>query len=162
MKPSRVALPCALVLLLTACAGAGSSTTTGSDPSGPGSSSSTDESASAPVDPSTAAGSETRLDPPTSGEPTVPGGSGVQTSSDADDLTLLPTTGGGATLTLTGIPAAGVEDRCWLLDGYLLVGAPTGLLGTGRQITVIGRAEPDLMTTCQQGIPLRVESAVPA
>lgn len=84
----------------------------------------------------------------------------MQIPPEAEDLTLLPSKGGaGATLTLTGTPAGGVEARCWLLDGYLLIGVPPELLGTGQRITVTGRAEPDLMTTCQQGIPLRVESA---
>ena len=33
------------------------------------------------------------------------------------------------------------------------------LLTAGALVTVTGRVEPDLMTTCQQGTPLIVESA---
>lgn len=157
MKPRHVVLPCALLLLLAACAGAGSSTTPGPDTSGSGSSSKSQT--AAPGSPTADSA------PPTSpggGAPAGSVGSSAENPSEAEDLTLLPTEGAGATMTLSGIPTAGVEARCWLLDGYLLVGVPTELLDTGQPITVTGRAEPGLMTTCQQGIPLRVESAVPA
>lgn len=102
---------------------------------------------------------------PASGTPSGAGPSGsagpeTDTSADVENLSLLPTKGAvGAMMTLTGIPTSGVEARCWLLDGYLLVDVPAGLLGSGQRITVTGRVEQDLMTTCQQGIPLRVESA---
>lgn len=103
-----------------------------------------------------------------SAAPTPPGTSpsrstpSTQTPSEIEDLKLIPTTGAsGALLTLTGIPVSGVEANCWLLDGYLLVGVPAHLLGSGQRITLNGRVEPDLMTTCQQGIPLLIQSADP-
>ena len=64
----------------------------------------------------------------------------------------------GAT-TLTGTVVAGVEPNCVLLDGYLLVGGPRDVLRPGRKVTVSGRVEPGMMTTCQQGTPFVVESA---
>ena len=65
----------------------------------------------------------------------------------------------GATTTLTGVPSEGVEAGCLLLDGYLLLGGPRDVLGSGRTVSVTGRIEPGLMTTCQQGTPFLVESA---
>jgi hypothetical protein len=65
-------------------------------------------------------------------------------------------------LTLSGTITAGVEPNCVLLDNYLLVGGPRDVLRAGARVTVTGRVQPDLMTTCQQGTPFRVESAKPA
>lgn len=71
--------------------------------------------------------------------------------------------GSKATLTtLTGVPRPGVESGCWMLDGYLLIGVPGDLLGADLTITVTGRVQDDLMTTCQQGTPLVVDTAAPA
>jgi len=67
-----------------------------------------------------------------------------------------------AAMTLTGTVTAGVEPNCLLLDNYLLVGGPRDVIRPGARISVVGRPEPDLMTTCQQGTPFRVESARPA
>ncbi|WP_281900501.1 hypothetical protein [Micromonospora humidisoli] len=66
--------------------------------------------------------------------------------------------GPGAT-ELTGTVEAGVEPGCLLLDGHQLVGGPTDVLVKGARVTVTGRAQPDLMSTCQQGVPFLVESA---
>jgi hypothetical protein len=65
-------------------------------------------------------------------------------------------------MTLTGTVTAGVEPNCLLLDGYLLVGGPREHLRSGARVTVTGRVQADLMTTCQQGTPLVVETAQPA
>ncbi|MFJ8689089.1 hypothetical protein ACIRB6_21750 [Micromonospora wenchangensis] len=66
--------------------------------------------------------------------------------------------GPGAT-ELTGTVESGVEPGCLLLDGHQLVGGPTDVLVKGARVTVTGRAQPDLMSTCQQGVPFLVESA---
>ncbi|KWV33873.1 RAD23 family protein [Micromonospora rifamycinica] len=66
--------------------------------------------------------------------------------------------GPGAT-ELTGTVEAGVEPGCLLLDGHQLVGGPTDVLVKGARVTVTGRAQPDLTSTCQQGVPFLVESA---
>ncbi|GIG60939.1 hypothetical protein Lfu02_53110 [Longispora fulva] len=63
-------------------------------------------------------------------------------------------------LTLTGTVEDGVEKGCTILRTpvgvYLLLGGDRTLIGEGNRITVRGRAEPGLLTTCQQGIPLHV------
>ncbi|MEV4820330.1 hypothetical protein [Micromonospora sp. NPDC049274] len=60
---------------------------------------------------------------------------------------------------LSGTITAGVEPNCLLLDGYLLVGGPRDVLAAGARVTVTGRVETGLMTTCQQGTPFVVEGA---
>ena len=64
-----------------------------------------------------------------------------------------------ATVTVTGTIADGVEPNCVLLNEYLLLGGPRELFTAGAVVTVTGRVQPDMVTTCQQGIPLVVESA---
>ena len=83
---------------------------------------------------------------------TVPGG------PDPSDPVPLPTASKGARVTLTGIPERGVEASCLLLDKYLLVGGDRVLLGSGAKVTVTGHTEPDLMSFCQQGIYLVVDT----
>jgi len=61
--------------------------------------------------------------------------------------------------TLTGVVTAGVEHGCLLLDDYLLVGGDRTVIRVGARVTVTGKVVPDLVTTCQQGIPLVVASA---
>ena len=60
----------------------------------------------------------------------------------------------------------GVEEGCLLLstpDGdYLLLGADPSVVTAGARVTVRGRADPSVMTTCQQGTPFMVVSAEPA
>jgi hypothetical protein len=56
----------------------------------------------------------------------------------------------------------GVEAGCLLLradDGksYLLVGGDRAVITGGGRLEVVGRPEPGLMTTCQQGDPFQVE-----
>ncbi|MBB4693526.1 hypothetical protein BKA14_003674 [Actinoplanes abujensis] len=60
--------------------------------------------------------------------------------------------------TLTGTVTAGAEHQCLLLEGYLLVGGDRAVIRAGARLTVTGRVVPDLVTTCQQGIPLVVTS----
>jgi hypothetical protein len=64
--------------------------------------------------------------------------------------------------TVTGTVVAGVEEGCLLLDGYLLLNPPTGVVKAGARVRVTGQIRTDLVSTCQQGIPLLVESARPA
>jgi hypothetical protein len=67
--------------------------------------------------------------------------------------------------TLTGTVTAGVEPNCLLLkDGtgdHLLITENTTLrasLQPGAEVTVVGKSEPGLMTTCMQGKPFVVSS----
>ena len=65
----------------------------------------------------------------------------------------------GGTTTLTGTIAAGVEPNCLLLDGHLLIindPVQRAAAKPGATVTVTGRAEPGMMTTCQQGTPFVV------
>jgi hypothetical protein len=150
MKTIRTALSAvAVCLALGACGQSGTAPSV--NPSGGASLSSakpSDPNAQQPVPPanSTAPVSPTRP---------APGG-----------LTKSPRTpgpsGSAGTLTVTGVIAPGVEPNCLLLDGYLLVGGPRELLRGGARVSVTGRVDPGVMTTCQQGTPFRVESVKPA
>jgi hypothetical protein len=46
--------------------------------------------------------------------------------------------------------------------GYLLVGGPSDVLKEGARVQVEGTVEAGMITTCQQGRPLKVSSAKPA
>lgn len=65
-------------------------------------------------------------------------------------------------MTLSGTVQAGVEHNCFLLDGYLLLGGSPDLVRAGARVTVTGHVQADLMTTCQQGIPFKVQRVEPA
>ena len=61
--------------------------------------------------------------------------------------------------TLTGTITAGVEPDCLLLEDHLLVIQDPKLKAAakvGATVTVTGRAERGMMTTCQQGTPFVV------
>jgi hypothetical protein len=78
-----------------------------------------------------------------------------------------PGSTGGSQVTATGTVQAGVEPGCLLLHAdqgtvYLLVGGDRRQLRAGGRIQVTGRVVPDLLSTCQQGEPLRVGSVRPA
>jgi hypothetical protein len=69
----------------------------------------------------------------------------------------------GAVTTLRGTASEGVEANCLVLaadDGksYLLLGGDRNLINSGARIEVQALIQPDLMTTCQQGIPAVVQS----
>jgi hypothetical protein len=69
--------------------------------------------------------------------------------------------GGAGTVTVSGTVEAGVEPNCLVLNGYLLVGGRDEGVRAGARVTVTGQARPDLVTTCQQGTPLQVETVRP-
>ena len=81
-----------------------------------------------------------------------------------------PTVSGAADeQTITGTVTAGVEPGCLLLSGdkdaHLLIFGDESVrsqVKVGARLTVTGRAEPDTVTTCQQGIPFRVTAVRPA
>ena len=75
----------------------------------------------------------------------------------------VPTAAGSETA--TGTITAGVEANCLILKGdgdpRLLVFDDPALKAAakvGAKVTVVGRAEPGLVTTCQQGTPFIVTS----
>ncbi|WP_329104344.1 hypothetical protein OG792_29435 [Micromonospora sp. NBC_01699] len=149
MKSIRIGfLAVAACLVLGACGESGNAPSV--NPSGGPSLSSvkpSDPNAEPPVPPanSTAPASPTR---------SAPRGPGPSKSPGA------PASAGA--LTLTGVIVAGVEPNCLLLDGYLLLSGPRDQLRGGARVTVTGRVQPGMMTTCQQGTPFVVESVKPA
>jgi hypothetical protein len=70
---------------------------------------------------------------------------------------------GGASIEVKGTVVAGVEMNCRLIDQYLLLPGP-GInrddLKIGATLTVRGRVEQGMMTTCQQGTPFVVTEIV--
>jgi hypothetical protein len=66
----------------------------------------------------------------------------------------------GGEITLTGEIEEGVEAGCMLLRAgdraYLLLGGDREMIRKGGRVTVRGKAQPGLMTTCQQGTPFQV------
>jgi hypothetical protein len=98
-------------------------------------------------------------------------------SAAPSDVTDLPTpsTGkpAGGALTISGTVSAGVEPNCLLLqDGgtthLLILGAElkadpatAAAVTAGKKVTLVGRSEPSMMSTCQQGVPFMVTSVRP-
>jgi hypothetical protein len=97
----------------------------------------------------------------TSAPTTTPTGS-IPGGPDPTDPVPLPTATRGTPVTLTGIPERGVEPSCLVLDRYLLVGGDRALLGSGAKVKVTGHTESDVMSYCQQGIYLVVDSLAKA
>jgi hypothetical protein len=72
---------------------------------------------------------------------------------------------GGATQTISGKVVAGVEPNCLLLQdstgSHLLFFEDPSLKAAakvGDEVTLVGRSQPGMMSTCQQGIPFIVSS----
>ncbi|WP_426563801.1 hypothetical protein ACPPVT_21145 [Angustibacter sp. McL0619] len=67
-------------------------------------------------------------------------------------------------VTVTGTVEAGVEGGCVILRTdttlYQLVGQDPAIVA-GAKVTVRGRPDPGLITTCQQGTPLHVIEVTP-
>jgi hypothetical protein len=84
----------------------------------------------------------------------TPGGSVSPSISSSGGLSPSP-----GEMTLTGQIVEGVEAGCRLLDDYLLLPGP-GIsrddIRAGLTVTVRGRVERGMMTTCQQGTPFIV------
>ncbi|MFJ6195207.1 hypothetical protein [Micromonospora sp. NPDC092111] len=148
MKTSRMAFAVLVACAaLTGCGGQGGDGAAGPSPTATGP-------ASSP------AASGTPSAPPTTALPPAPPASSIPPPGGAK-----PPPGGprlppgpGAT-ELTGTVESGVEPGCLLLDGHQLIGGPRDVLAVGARVSVTGRAQPDLVSTCQQGIPFVVESA---
>lgn len=70
---------------------------------------------------------------------------------------------GSASIEVSGTVVEGVEMGCRLIDQYLLLPGP-GInrddLRVGATLTVRGRVERGMMTTCQQGTPFVVTEIV--
>ncbi|RKN28321.1 hypothetical protein [Micromonospora musae] len=131
------------VAALSACGGQDGTGTTTTTPTATGAAPVTDQ----PATPSTSP-----TDPATPRPASTPPRGTIKPGGP----TLPPPVGG---TELTGTIVAGVEPNCLLLDGYLLIGGPRDVLAVGAEVTVSGRVQPGMMTTCQQGTPFVVEAA---
>lgn len=87
-------------------------------------------------------------------------GEGQPTTSPTSDPTTAPSTPPSIEdiNELVGVPEAGVENDCWLLDDFLLVGGDRKLIASGEEVRIVGQIDKNMMTTCQQGTPFVVES----
>ena len=67
---------------------------------------------------------------------------------------------------MVGVVEEGVEHGCKLLrvgdQLYQLVGSASPLIKSGARLSVRGKPNPGLLTTCQQGTPLQVAEVQPA
>ncbi|MDG4822868.1 hypothetical protein O7635_13515 [Asanoa sp. WMMD1127] len=63
------------------------------------------------------------------------------------------------TVNVTGTVTAGTEPGCLLLEGYLLVNAPTSLVYEGVRVKATLEVRGDLVSTCMQGTPAMITSA---
>ena len=103
---------------------------------------------------------------PSTAKPSAAGPSGRPTGATPSVGTGSPGAGpsgaAGGTTTLTGTIEAGVESGCFVLvgqDGTVLanlIGIDTVATPAGSVVDVTGTFEEDMMTTCQQGTPLRI------
>jgi hypothetical protein len=104
--------------------------------------------------------------------PSSPGATAISVAPQPTDPTTEPTAkvpggktpGSGGTETITGTIAAGVEPGCLVLTSpsggsHLLIvrdAQTRAAAKVGSSVTVVGRAQPDMMSTCQQGTPFVV------
>jgi hypothetical protein len=74
-----------------------------------------------------------------------------------------PTTYQEGEMTLTGEVQVGVEYGCLVMKAgdrtYLLLGGDRQLVRAGNRITVRGKPNPGMITTCQQGTPFEIIEA---
>jgi len=142
--------------LLAGCSGAGDSDRVGaSRESGSAGASSSASS----TDPAASSGA-----PGASSEAGNPTGSAKPNNPDPEGRSAAPAlTAGPGEIVVTGDVEDGVEPGCVVLRSsngtYVLIGGDRQRLGAGGRMTVRGRAEEGMMTTCMQGTPLRVIEA---
>ncbi|MEV4642996.1 hypothetical protein AB0J80_37220 [Actinoplanes sp. NPDC049548] len=89
--------------------------------------------------------------------PSAPAASASSAVPTEEPSAQQPTAGGSRTI--TGTVTAGVEANCLLVDDHLLIFDDEKLKATakaGAEVTVTGRTEPGMMTTCMQGTPFIV------
>jgi hypothetical protein len=71
----------------------------------------------------------------------------------------------GSVVTVQGTIEPGVESGCLILKHggvvYNVLGGDRTLLRPGRTVRVVGEVRNDVLTICQQGIPLMVKRAEP-
>jgi hypothetical protein len=101
----------------------------------------------------------TTTPPATPSESPVPNPSGLQPPNAASPKPQ-------AEITVVGTVEEGVEHGCTILRSgealYQLMGSTDPLIVIGARISVTGKTNPGLVTTCQQGTPLQVIAVRPA
>jgi hypothetical protein len=128
MTIRRISLPLLVALALAGCANGGSG-----------------DSAGAPAPSAPAATSAAPTVAPTTVAPTT-----VAPPAESP---------AGGAKTLTGTITAGVEPNCLILEDHLLIIKDAELQSAakvGATVTVTGRVDQGMMTTCQQGTPFVV------
>lgn len=103
-------------------------------------------------------GSGQSVGAPSSSAPSVPSAPAVTSAAPTEESGATKPAAG-AVQTLTGTITAGVEPNCLLLDDHLLIISDSQLRSAakaGATVTVTGRSEEGMMTTCQQGTPFIV------
>jgi hypothetical protein len=97
--------------------------------------------------------------PATASESPVPNSSGLPRPNSASPKPQ-------AEITVVGTVEEGVEHGCTILRSgealYQLMGSTDPLIMIGARISVTGKTNPGLVTTCQQGTPLLVIAVRPA
>ena len=118
-------------------------------------------------------------DPAPAGAPSLSTPSSAAPSSPAQSVAPPPATDlptptkagptAAGTQTISGTVSAGVESGCLLLTSpsgsHLLIFQDPSLkakAATGAKVVVTGKADPGMMTTCQQGTPFVVTEIRPA
>ena len=148
MTPPRISVPVLVAVLALAACGQGEPQPPTAPPGVPVTSF-PQPGPTGPDGPSPA-GSGSTAPGPAGPDPTTPGPSGPARNAPPSP---------GSPTTLSGVVREGVEPGCYLIDNYLLVGGPREVIRAGGRLTVTGRVQADLMTTCQQGVPFVVETA---
>ena len=97
----------------------------------------------------------------------LPSASSSPSPSLSPSPSVEPSSKGGETI--TGTVVEGVEANCRLITdaagSHVLYFDDPSLktkATVGKKVTVTGRSEPGMMTTCQQGVPFIVTSVSPA
>jgi|GEM_PF-1152334 hypothetical protein len=156
MTPPRISVPVLVAVLALAACGQGEPQPPTAPPGVPVTSF-PQPGPTGPDGPSPA-GSGSTAPGPAGPDPTTPGPAGPTTPGPSGPARNAPPSPGSPT-TLSGVVREGVEPGCYLIDNYLLVGGPREVIRAGGRLTVTGRVQADLMTTCQQGVPFVVETA---
>jgi hypothetical protein len=104
---------------------------------------------------------------PSSAAASSPAASGTASPAPSGEPSAGKPTASGAQ-TISGTIAEGVEPHCLILrdsgGSHVLFFDDPGLRSAakaGSRVTLTGRSEPTMMTTCQQGVPFIVSSVKP-
>jgi hypothetical protein len=90
----------------------------------------------------------------------------MPTNPNEPGLTFSPGKGAPVETTVVGVVEEGVEHGCMILRAgdqmYQLVGSADPQIKPGARLSVRGKLNSNLVTTCQQGTPFQVVAVQPA